>query len=143
MKSLNVYFLTALAAALLAGCATSSPPNAAGSDGAETAPLLNNARALGRALDTAPTVGPEGVTFRIEAPEAVLVTIAGQFNGWDGKATALTKNEAGLWSVTLPLRPGKHRYKFLIDGAWLPDPANPAHEADGFGHYNSIVEVAR
>jgi hypothetical protein len=36
----------------------------------------------------------------------------------------------------------KYRYKFLIDGSdWMPDPANPLRIADGFGGWNSMLEI--
>ena len=91
-----------------------------------------------------PVVTPDGVTFRIEAPEAIFVTIAGQFNGWNPQATVMNKTENGIWEITLDLRRGqRHRYKFLIDGVWVPDPDNPYSEPDGFAGLNSIIYVPK
>jgi len=104
---------------------------------------LINSRATKVSGINAPQVGAEGVSFALESPEAIFVTIAGQFNGWDPKATPLSKDSEGIWRITLPLKPGKHRYKFTVDGIWLPDPHNKEFEADGFGHYNSLVVVPK
>ncbi len=37
------------------------------------------------------------------------------------------------------LQPGKHLYKFVVDGVWLNDPDNPNREADGSGNVNSVL----
>jgi hypothetical protein len=36
---------------------------------------------------------------------------------------------------------GRHTYKFIIDGDWITDPANPATEEDGRGSINSVIVV--
>jgi enterochelin esterase family protein len=64
------------------------------------------------------------VTFRVRAPKANEVTVAGE---WPGGATPLTKDEQGLWSATLgPLEPDLYGYSFSIDGFQTLDPSNPA-----------------
>lgn len=83
-----------------------------------------------------------GVLFQLEAPEAASVTMAGDFNDWDPKATPLTREaDGGRWSVRLPLARGTYRYAFLIDGRrWVADP-NARSLADDFGGSNSLVTV--
>ena len=91
-----------------------------------------------------PSIGGNGVTFRIFAPEAVLVNIAGQFNGWNEQATPMLKKGDGTWEIVLDLKKGvRHRYKFIIDGMWVFDPDNPDTEPDGFGGSNSIIYVPK
>ena len=107
-----------------------------------TTPLVITARTTGIRGPHAPISTPQGVLFQIDAPEATLVNIAGQFNGWSPGATELKKGPDGVWSITLELKKGaKHRYKYLIDGFWLPDPENPAAEPDGFGGYNTLIDL--
>jgi Glycogen recognition site of AMP-activated protein kinase len=47
----------------------------------------------------------------------------------------------GVWTSTLQLNAGKHQYKFIVDGKWYTDPANPIVEDDGKGNQNSILFV--
>ncbi len=74
-----------------------------------------------------PGVSPEihadnSVTFRFKAPAATAVKIWGE---WDGQEHALTKDEAGVWSVTLgPLAPNVYGYSFNVDGVAMLDPRN-------------------
>ncbi len=90
--------------------------------------------------------GPEfldsGVRFNLHAPSAKSVAISGSFNLWDLHGHALIgPDRRGVWSITLPLAPGRYEYAFIMDGAvWLPDPAAPFLD-DGFGGKNSILEV--
>jgi len=47
-----------------------------------------------------------------------------------------------VWSITLPLTPGRYEYKFLVDGKkWMHDPENPQKIEDGFGGHSSVIEV--
>jgi enterochelin esterase-like enzyme len=74
----------------------------------------------------APVVSPEllpdgSVTFRYQAPKAAEVKVSGQF----GPESAMTKNDKGLWSVTVPAVPaGVHEYHFVVDGINVIDPQN-------------------
>lgn len=75
----------------------------------------------------APLVSPEihpdrTVTFRLKAPAAAVVNMWGD---WDGKGHDLTKDAAGIWSITLgPLPPNLYAYSFKLDGLTLADPQN-------------------
>ena len=64
-----------------------------------------------------------------------------QFNNWNANANPLKKDSLGLWSVTIPLKPGKYQYKFVVDGDWKLDPANSDSQDDGAGNMNSIKTV--
>ena len=70
------------------------------------------------------------------------VYLAGSFNGWAPDAQAMTDPEAdGTYEVVVPLTPGQHTYKFVVDGEWMADPGNPNTEEDGFGGNNSVLTV--
>jgi len=73
-----------------------------------------------------PEVSPDHrVTFRISAPKASEVTLAGD---WLGAAPPpkLTRDDHGIWSLTLgPLEPSIYIYSFTVDGVSIPDPVNP------------------
>ena len=64
--------------------------------------------------------------------------IAGSFNSWNPAETAMHKVDSG-WVVKIPLPVGKHLYKFIIDGKWMPDPNNRLTENDGEGNFNSTI----
>ncbi len=82
------------------------------------------------------------VQFVFIAQGAASVALVGDFNDWEATSTPMRPAmQGGLWSVALPLPPGRHRYAFLIDGShWLPDPAAPRAQ-DDFGTPSSIVTV--
>ena len=91
----------------------------------------------------APVVHEQGVTFKVKAPEARTVSIVGSFNHWDHDKNRLSgPDDKGWWSITLPLRPGRHEYLFLINGAeWMMDPHAPTVVGDGFGGENAVLYV--
>lgn len=80
------------------------------------------------------------VQFRLDAPAAGNVQLAGNFTNWKA-SVAMKRTAAGVWTVVLPLEPGVHNYAFVVDGKqWVPDPMAPA-VADGFGGLNSQLAV--
>jgi chromosome partitioning protein len=91
--------------------------------------------------------GPEpvrdGVLFRYRNPDAKTVYVVGDFNDWSPVSDPMgDENRDGEWTLFYPLKPGRYAYKFVIDGrSWIPDPANPDSEPDGFDGRNSIVTV--
>ena len=79
--------------------------------------------------------------FRIYAPQAKRVNLAGSFNNWNtGKAPA-KKDPKGNWKVKVGLKPGRYEYKFFVDGSWLNDPNCNLCIANSFGTQNCTVEV--
>ena len=100
-------------------------------------PLLNR-------KDAGVPVVPNGqqvlVQFRLDAPAAANVQLAGNFTNWKA-SVPMKRTGAGVWTVVLPLEPGVHNYAFVVDGEqWVPDPMAPA-VSDGFGGLNSQLAV--
>jgi enterochelin esterase family protein len=63
--------------------------------------------------------------FKIYAPKADEVTVSGDFMSGN-KPLSLTKNEQGVWSVTVgPLKPDYYTYTLMVDGVRTADPKNP------------------
>jgi chromosome partitioning protein len=84
----------------------------------------------------------EEVIFSARFDQAKRVLIAGDFNNWIPESTPMVKNGApGKWTMSLPLRPGRYRYRFMVDGEWVTDPNNKFVEANQFGELNNIIEV--
>ena len=87
-----------------------------------------------------PEVMPDNrVIFRLYAPEAIKVEVVGNFPG--GKGLTMTKDAAGLWSVTTaaPLSPELWAYTFSIDGVRALDPNNYNVARDGVGFMNTLL----
>ncbi len=74
-----------------------------------------------------PEIATDGrVTFRLLAPKASAVLLAGSDIPGIGRGAAMQKNAEGVWEVTLgPIEPGAYRYHFLLDGVPVIDPRNP------------------
>jgi Glycogen recognition site of AMP-activated protein kinase len=71
------------------------------------------------------------------------VALVGDFNNWDPLATPLSPTSDSLWSVVVPLRPGRYRYTFVVDGTqWRRDPSAPRALEDDFGTPTSVITVA-
>jgi len=73
-----------------------------------------------------PELHPDNsVTFRLDAPEADMVTIRGQWMTGRG-ADSLEMNDDGIWEITLgPITPDYFGYTFSVDGVRAIDPSNP------------------
>lgn len=92
---------------------------------------------------TGESASPTPVAFVISAPDAQAVFLTGSFNNWNITDHLMAKQADGRWTATLPLTPGRHQYKFVVDGEWVLDPANPIKvpvPAPATG-YNSVIEV--
>ena len=78
------------------------------------------------------------VVFKLDShTDAKKVILAGSFNNWNEKAASLSKTATG-WHITVTLPPGKHFYKFIVDGQWILDPINKLQQRDKEGHVNSV-----
>lgn len=86
-------------------------------------------------------VGKDVLFFLKGFQNAKHVALSGSFNNWDEEGLPLTKSKDG-WRVVQKLPPGKHYYKFVIDGReWIIDPDNKIQERDEGGNINSILMV--
>ena len=92
----------------------------------------------GGSWPSAPTLTPEGVIFTIEAPDAGRVQLVGDFNEWALEGSEMTPM-GRVWKKVLKLRPGRYRYRYVVDGYWLSDPLNAEVEPAPYGGHNSVV----
>lgn len=82
-------------------------------------------------------------TFRLKGyADARIVVLSGSFNDWN-QSQFVFGREGDEWICRINLEPGKHAYKFIVDGNWLLDPANPNSEDDDYGVKNSVIIVAK
>lgn len=81
------------------------------------------------------------VRFVYVDDQASAVCVAGSFNGWSEEADCMSPS-GDIWSVAVPLEPGRHQYMFVVDSRfWRKDPGAPLAEDDGFGSKNSVLIV--
>jgi hypothetical protein len=85
------------------------------------------------------------VQFMLTAPAASRVALAGDFNGWDIRATPLERDRRdGRWAVALALAPGRHNYAYVVDDTqWVRDPAAAPAEPNELTPPRSVVIVNR
>jgi serine protease AprX len=104
---------------------------------------LRERHALDRTSYGPPRVCTEGVLFSFHDDTAREVALAGDFNAWNPSRARLVKGEDGVWRASVAgVSPGRHRYKFVVDGArWVDDPVNGLKEPDEFGGFNSVLNV--
>ena len=80
-------------------------------------------------------------SFKLMAPEAQSVLLAGDFNSWDPQAHPLKKSSDGLWKININLSPGRYEYRFLVDGEWRNDPQCESYAPNPFGEDNSVITL--
>ncbi len=86
--------------------------------------------------------GGTGVTFRVWAPNATSVVVAGTFNGWNTTAHPLfAEGTNGCWSADVATAQPGDAYKYVLDGGtWRTDPR--VRTFDGSEFQNTLVLTA-
>jgi 1,4-alpha-glucan branching enzyme len=84
------------------------------------------------------TVKP--VKFYCAAPRAGSVALAGDFNHWH--PLPMQQSVDGWWIVQVDLRPGHHRYRFLVDGKPVLDPQAAGITRDDHNEQVSLLAVS-
>jgi 1,4-alpha-glucan branching enzyme len=81
-------------------------------------------------------------TFRFAAPDATSVSLVGDFTHWQKGSIPMRKDKNGIWEATVALEPGKHSYRFIVDGEWRDDPECHVRVPNPFGGHDMIREAA-
>ena len=82
------------------------------------------------------------VTFELRADAGRKVSVAASFNNWDPAANRLRWNaKDGMYRTHIRLVPGRHEYKFVVDGIWCVDPECDEWVPNDYGSLNSVVIV--
>jgi 1,4-alpha-glucan branching enzyme len=63
-----------------------------------------------------------GVAFRVWAPFALAVHVAGDFNAWNATSTPLVAEGNGHWLGDVPGASVGQKYKFIVGAEWRLDP---------------------
>ena len=91
------------------------------------------------------TASQREVVIHFRDQEARDVRIAGDFNGWvpDKGVHSMTEAEGQttVWTKVLNLPPGTYQYRYVVDGEWRADPANPESAQGPAGKPNSVLHV--
>ena len=88
------------------------------------------------------TAGRKRRDFRIRTNPGSEVFLNGSFNKWNGEAKKLKDTTGdGDYSITIFLPPGRHEYKFIINGEWQVDPDCPDWVVNKYGTLNSVINV--
>jgi anti-sigma factor RsiW len=109
--------------------------------------ILNQDRTLTDAAGASGAVATSAASMTqvrlvVLQPGATTVQVAGDFNGWNPALTSLEQISDGAWAVTIPLRPGRYEYMFVVDGhQWIADPFAAELNDDGFGSRNAVLDV--
>lgn len=90
---------------------------------------------------------PIAQQFVFRSTSAHSVSVVGDFNRWNSAVAPMMHSPGGdLWSVTIPITPGRHTYAFMVDDSvFTLDPdARVARARDpDLGAEGSVVIVGR
>lgn len=80
--------------------------------------------------------------FVLDLPSAASVSVVGDFNDWAIDLAPMQKFAGGTWAVTIPIKPGRHEYSFVVDGKkWMADPRAPKAKDSDYGKPGSVIVV--
>lgn len=81
------------------------------------------------------------LTFRVFAPKATEVRLnGGDIPGMTRENSVMTKNDRGIWEVTVgPVPGGAYRYTFNVDGVLVLDPKNSATSESNGNSWSLLV----
>src|SRR5215470_17984745 len=86
-----------------------------------------------------------GVTFRVWAPFAISITVAGTFNGWSLTGNPFASEGNGFWSADVNEAATGDQYKFLVTNPtvgnlWRMDPYATRIIQNG-GNLNGVIDT--
>ena len=83
------------------------------------------------------------VQFALTAKGAQTVSVAGDFNDWSVDTGTLRDPDGdGVFSGLVAVKPGVHKYMFVVNGQeWVTDPLAASYVDDGFGMRNALLAV--
>ncbi len=79
--------------------------------------------------------------FRIYAPDAQEVFVAGDFDQWNTSNNKMRRFKDGFWRKKIKLQPGRYEYRFIVDGGWCCDPECGERCCNNHGAENSTINV--
>jgi hypothetical protein len=131
-RQMTVRFTPMVGLAAAASCAAVISLATLGASRAARAPVVAQA----------PSETVHVVRFVFVDRNARSVALVGDFNAWKpDKGSFATAGENGVWTISVPLKRGRHEYAFIVDGErWSPDPFAPP-TVDEFDTKSSVITV--
>jgi hypothetical protein len=146
-RSIRLWMAVGIAAAsafvgfALRGVWTSKPFAAPVMAGASVVDSTRSAMRTVATTELEPAAIPHQFVFN--SAGAHKVSVVGDFNRWNPTSTPMI-SDGELWSVTIPIVPGRHMYAFMVDDSLFTlDPAAPKARDPDLGADGSIVIVGR
>ena len=84
---------------------------------------------------------PKREIFHFTAADALSVLLVGDFTHWQNRPIPMRKGADGIWTAAVDLPPGKHTYRFIVDGEWRDDPECAIHVANPYGGQDMVRQV--
>jgi hypothetical protein len=116
----------------------------------EIVPVATTALTPGQAsvqpvVDAAGVVRPVLRQFVFQSARAKRVSVVGDFNQWNASSAPMVRSADGtLWSVLVPILPGRHVYAYMVDDSVLTlDPTAATARDPDFGTEASVVLVGK
>jgi 1,4-alpha-glucan branching enzyme len=81
------------------------------------------------------------VTFKLYAPSAREVLMAGSLSNRRETARPLKRCKDGTWRTTISLHPGIHEYRFIVNGVCHDDLGSKTRQARRPGIFNCVIWV--
>ena len=92
-----------------------------------------------------PVKGGEGVRVQFVLPEERIwgeVSVVGEFNDWNPRATPLRRRPNGTRSASVVLEPGRYAFRYLGEGGrWYDEETADSAEPNGLGGWNSVLVI--
>ena len=80
------------------------------------------------------------VVFELRSDDAHEASVAGDFTQWEKDPIKMRRSGNGVWQASAVLAPGRHLYRFLVDGQWKDDP-HAEHCRNAQGAFDNVVVV--
>ena len=87
-----------------------------------------------------PDIG-ELIRFCCAESRARSISLVGDFNEWNPNSHPMEPWRKGWWTVQVPLNPGRHYYRFLVDGKARLDPHAEETARDEHGEQVSVITL--
>ena len=80
--------------------------------------------------------------FQLELPDAVSVSLLGDFNQWDDTKNRMKRDRNGVWKTEIKLAPGEYQFLYYVDeNRWVTDEQCPRGTSD-VGTENSVAVIS-
>jgi hypothetical protein len=82
------------------------------------------------------------VVFTLEIHHAKEVLLVGDFTDWQKNPIRLRQGGGETWHAKVILPPGRHLYRYLVDGQWHDNPTQLERVPNAFGTTDHVIEIS-